>query len=56
MKRMLPGEGQLDDVFAAAKEANRQFVADGKMIPETLRAVSRELLHLEQYMQSGNQR
>lgn len=46
----------VDDVFEAAKEAGRQLVQDGRMSPETLKAVSRELLPLEMYVQIVNQR
>jgi multimeric flavodoxin WrbA len=55
MRRLLQGGGSMDDVFAAAKEAGRQLVADGKMSPATLQAVSRDLLSLEQQKQSANQ-
>jgi len=46
----------VDDVFEATKDAGRQLVEDGKMSPETLRVVSRELLPLEMYVQVFNQR
>ena len=46
----------VDDVFEAAKEAGRQLVEDGRMSPETLKIVSRELLPLEMYVQIVNQR
>ena len=38
------------------RSAGRQLVEDGKMSPETLKVVSRELLPLEMYTQIINQR
>lgn len=55
MKHMLEMGFQIDDIFAAAKKAGRQLVVDGKMAPETLHAVSRDLMSLEQYVQGANQ-
>ena len=52
MERSMP----VEDVFESAKEAGRQLVEDGKMSPETLKVVSRELLPLEMYEQIVNQR
>jgi len=46
----------VNDIFEAAKEAGRQLVKDGKMSPETLKIVSRELMPLEMYIQIVNQR
>lgn len=46
----------VDDIFESAKEAGRQLVEDGRMSPETLKGVSRELLPLEMYVQISNQR
>jgi len=43
-----------DDVFAAAREAGRQLVREGRIAPETLRAVSRELMPLKSYMKRAN--
>ena len=43
-----------DDIFAAAKDAGRQLVEAGTMSADTLRAVSRELLPLEMYVQMVN--
>ena len=40
----------VDDVFAAAKEAGPQLVADGAMSPETLDVVGREVLPLDEYV------
>ena len=42
----------VDDVFAAAKEAGRQLVADGAMSPETLDVVGREVLPLDEYVET----
>ncbi|MBU2630352.1 MAG: flavodoxin family protein, partial [Proteobacteria bacterium] len=44
----------LDDILTSAKEAGRQLVEDGRMSPETLTIVSRELLPLETYLQFVN--
>ena len=54
MKLMLQKGIPIDDIFLAAKEAGRQLVVDGKMSPETLHAVSRNLISLEQLMQGAN--
>jgi len=54
MKPMRAAGVSLDDIFAAAREAGRQLVRDGTMKPETLRAVSRELVPLEKYMGMTN--
>jgi len=56
LKGMMAMGMPVDDIFAAAKEAGRQLVADGKMSSETLKVVSRELLPLEMYVQNVNQR
>ena len=50
MERGLP----VDDIFEAAKEAGCQLVRDGKMSPETLKIVSRELMPLETYVKVIN--
>lgn len=44
----------MNDVFEAAKEAGRQLVRDGKLSPETLDTVSRELLPRDMYIQLAN--
>ena len=44
-----------DDVFEAAKEAGRQLVQEGKMSPEALSTVSRELARQESYVRGANQ-
>jgi len=46
----------VDDILEAAKKAGRQLVEDGGMSPETLNVVSRELMPLEAYAQTANQR
>ena len=43
-----------DDVFEAAREAGRQLVEEGKMSPETLSIVSRELAPRESYVRGAN--
>jgi hypothetical protein len=44
----------VDDIFEAAKEAGRQLIEEGKMSPETLKIVSRELMSRDAFMQSHN--
>ncbi len=55
MRRMLDCGFPIDDIFSAAKEAGRQLVEDGTMLPETLKTVSRNLVSLEQQIQGANQ-
>jgi len=55
MRRMLERGVVVDDIFAAAKDAGRQLVADGRMSSDTLEAVSRNLMSLEQQKQGANQ-
>ena len=43
-----------DDVFETAREAGRQLVEEGKMSPETLSIVSRELAPRESYLRGAN--
>jgi hypothetical protein len=50
MKSMMKQPGVIDDIFDAAKEAGRQLVNTGQMLPETLDVVKRVLLPLEQYI------
>ncbi len=54
LKRMVEMGIPIDDIFEAAKEAGRQLVKDGKMSPEILKIVSRELMPLEVYIQAAN--
>jgi multimeric flavodoxin WrbA len=43
------------DILDAAKEAGRQLVEDGKMAPETLAIVSRELVPRDVYVKFANE-
>ena len=52
---MLEVGGPAKEILHAAREAGRQLVRDGKMSPENLRIISRELLPQEKYMQLVNQ-
>jgi len=45
----------VEDVLEAAKDAGRQIMRDGNMSPETLNAVSRELLPRDALIQLANQ-
>lgn len=56
LKGMMEMGAPVDDIFDAAKEAGRQLVEDGRMSPETLKSVSRELLPLEMYIEIVNKR
>lgn len=55
LRGMLGMGSPADDVLTSAKEAGRQLVQDHRIAPETLQAVSRELLPLEQYVRVINQ-
>lgn len=44
----------VDDVLAAAKAAGRQLVEEGRMSPEALKTVNRDLLPLEMYVRMVN--
>ena len=44
----------MDDIFEAARDAGRQLVERGEMSPETLQAVSRELMPREVFMRLHN--
>jgi multimeric flavodoxin WrbA len=54
MRPMLGAGMVLDDVFDAAREAGRQFGREGVIAPETQRAVSRELLPRDRYIETVN--
>ena len=54
MRYMVEQGIPVDDIFEAAKEAGRQLVVEGRMSPETLKTVSRELMTIEQCMQGLN--
>jgi multimeric flavodoxin WrbA len=56
LRAMVETGAAVDDIFEAAKEAGRQLVEDGKMSPQTLDVVSRDLLPLKMYVQIVNQR
>ena len=45
----------VQDVLTAAREAGHQLVRDGKISPQTLSTVSRELMPMETYFQMANQ-
>lgn len=47
-------DGKCDDIFAAAREAGRQFVRDGRMKPETLAGIAREILSNEAFLEGAN--
>jgi multimeric flavodoxin WrbA len=55
LKPMLQIGGLVEDVVEAAKDAGRQLVRDGKISPETLSTVGRELLPMKDYFQRANQ-
>jgi multimeric flavodoxin WrbA len=55
LKGMLDRGLPVDDVLASAKEAGRQLVQGGRISPEMLQTVSRELLPLEEYVRAINQ-
>lgn len=54
MTRMREGSAPIDDILAAAKEAGRQLVTDGRMSPATLQVVSRNLISVDQLVQGAN--
>jgi len=54
LKAMSKINGLIDDVFAAARDAGRQLVQTGKISPETLKTVSRELLPRNTYFEMAN--
>lgn len=45
---------KIDDIFEAAKKAGQQLVEEGKISPETLNIVSREIVPLEMYVKGSN--
>jgi multimeric flavodoxin WrbA len=55
LKAMMDRGMPVHDVLDAAREAGRQLVADGRMKPDTLRIVGRELLPMEMYVNIANQ-
>lgn len=55
MRVMMETGQDISDVFDAAKNAGRQLVIDGKMSPETLKTISRELMPLDIFVETMNQ-
>jgi multimeric flavodoxin WrbA len=55
LKGMLQSGASVQDVLTAAREAGRQLIQDGKISPDTLSTVSRELLPRDTYIQIVNQ-
>jgi multimeric flavodoxin WrbA len=47
---MFKNNDNVEDILNAAREAGRQLIKEGKMKPETLNTISRELLPLEMYV------
>jgi len=50
VKSMKARGADINDIFEAAKEASKQLINDGKMNPETLKVVCREIIPLESYI------
>ena len=50
LKGMMDQGMDMSNIFEAAKDAGRQLVENGKMSPDTLKAVGRDLLSKEQYV------
>lgn len=55
LKPMMQMGKAVDDIFEAAKEAGHQLVRDGRMSPEILKTVSRDLIPREDFLQLINQ-
>lgn len=55
LRNMIEMDQPVDDVLYAARDAGRQLARDGKISPETLNTVSRELLPRDFYLQIVNQ-
>lgn len=55
MKPMLAIGGLVDDIIEAARDAGRQLVRDGKISPETLKTVGRDVMPRDEYIQVINQ-
>ena len=47
---MIKSQKNIIEILEAARDAGRQLIIDGKMNPETLNTISRELLPLEMYI------
>ena len=56
LRRMMESGANLADIFAAAKEAGKQLAENGRMSLETLKAVGRELMTVEQHVQVANEK
>ncbi len=56
LRRMKEMGLPVDDVFEGARRAGRQLAEEGRMSPETLKVISRELLPRETYIQIVNQK
>ena len=54
MRPMMEMGLPISDIFEAAKEAGRQLIVDGKMKPETLGTVSRELVPMGMWVEMAN--
>jgi multimeric flavodoxin WrbA len=55
LKIMASRGSSIDDIFEAAREAGHQLVKEGEMSNETLAAISRPLMPLEEYVRAVNQ-
>ena len=56
LKAMLDMEAPASDILDAAREAGYQLIQEGKMSPDTLNTVSREILPLDMYKQVANEK
>jgi len=56
LKAMLDMEAPVSDILDAAREAGHQLIQNGRMSPDTLNAVSREILPLDMYRQVANEK
>ena len=54
MKPMLEVGGLVEDVIEAAREAGRQLAREGRISPETLATVRRDLMPREEYFEAAN--
>ncbi|MBM3133433.1 MAG: flavodoxin family protein [Chloroflexi bacterium] len=55
LRAMLKMGAPVSDVLEAAREAGRQLAIEGKMSPDTLKTVSRELLPIDLYVKMVNE-
>jgi multimeric flavodoxin WrbA len=56
LRQMMAQGAPVDDVLRAAREAGRQLVCEGRMSPNTLSLISRELLPQQAYIDIANRR